>query len=179
MIYLPRSVQNELRERTRSFYEDVIRSIEVRPDDALLLEYNAKLQAIDSRLMMVRARETVVPGVPMKPGYYHLLCSGAERGVPISITVIEGANGEFTEPTSRVFEKLAAGDMRERRNMERFALHEAGERAAAEREQQTVREERRQHLSELVKAHTETSVSLTDATPWRQNQAGHKHGGKR
>lgn len=154
-----------------------MRSIDVRPDDSILLEYNERLQAIDPRLLMVRAKETgVVPGVPMRPGFYHLLRDNSDRGAPMTVMVIED-DGRYTEPTSRVFEKLAAGDMTQRRNLDRFKTHERQEHEANEAEQKAVREERREHLKELVNAYTRTSISTTDAVPWRQNNAGHRRGG--
>jgi hypothetical protein len=154
--------------RRDSFRHDVLRSIDLTDEDPLLLDYCVRLQAFDPRLLLVRARDEVVPGVPMKPGYYHLLIDNG-AGVPLSVTAIEGANGEWCEPTSRIFEKLVAGDMRERRNLERFARIEADRHGAVEREKAQDRSERRDHLRELVTAYTETSVSMTDARPWTQN----------
>jgi len=176
-LWVPPSVAPWLRDRTRSFREDVYRSIDLGPD-ALRDEFTERLQRIDPRIIMVRALPNIVPGVPMRPGYYHLLQDGG-LSLPLTITCIEGEHGEFVYPTSRVFERLHAGDMRERRNLERFARIEAEKQAAAEREQQRDREERIEHRRDLVNAYTRTSVSLNDETPWRQNQAGHRHGGKR
>lgn len=166
-IYLPPRVSRELAERTASFNQDILRSIEIDSTDPLLLEYTLKLQAIHPRLLMVRALEHVIPGVPMKPGYYHVLVRS--EGAPWSVSVIEGAIGEFVEPTSRVLEKIAAGDMHEQRNLDRFAAHERDEREAEKRDQVRARDERQDHLQELVNAYTRTSVSTTDAIPWTQN----------
>jgi hypothetical protein len=123
--------------------------------------------------LQVKAREEVERGVPMKAGYYHLLIDNGP-GVPLTVTVIEGEHGEFCEPTSRIFEKLMAGDMTERRNLERFARTEADRHAGVEREKHTDRAERREHIRDLVKAYTQTSVSMNRETPWRQNQAGRR-----
>jgi len=176
-LWVPPTVSHWLAERTRSFREDVYRSIDMSPD-SLRDEFTAQLQRIDQRIIMVRANDRVVPGVPMRPGYYHLLQDGG-LSVPLTITCIEGDRGEFVYPTSRVFERLHGGDMRERRNLERFAAVEREKQAAIEREQARDREERIEHRKDLVNAYTRTSISTTDATPWRQNQAGHDHGGTR
>lgn len=172
-LILPRSVERELQARRDAFRHDVLASIQLENREPLLLEYCARLQAFDRRLMLVKAREEVVRGVPMKPGYYHLLVDNGP-GIPLTVTVIEGADGEFCEPTSRVFEKLMAGDMTEQRNLDRFARTEAERHASVEREKQADRAERREHIGDLIKAYTQTSVSMNRDTPWRQNQAGRR-----
>jgi hypothetical protein len=180
MLLLPASAARELLDKQANFAADVVASLSVTDDDSLMLEFNVKLQKIDPRLMLVRASETIASGVPMKPGYYHLLVNNGP-GIPLSVTVIEGESGEFCEPTSRIFEKLMAGDMRERRNLERFERIRRGEydRNAAELERD--RDERQQHLRDLVNAYTRTSVSMNTDRPWTQNtqpnavrEAGHR-----
>jgi hypothetical protein len=118
--------------------------------------------------MLVRALDAVVPGVPMRPGYYHLMVDNGEYA-PLTVTVIEGASGEFAEPTSRIFEKLFAGDMREQRNLNRWKQAERAEFEANARELERDNEERREHLRDLVNAYTRTSISTTTARPWTQN----------
>jgi hypothetical protein len=172
-LILPRRILREQQERRDSYRADVLASLDLTDTDGLMAEYCHKLQAFDRRLMLVRAAESVAPGVPMRPGYYHLLIDNGP-GVPLSVTVIEGANGEFAEPTSRIFEKLVAGDMAERRNRDRFAETEARRHAAVEREKTQDRAERREHIRDLVKAYTQTSISTTTVVPWRQNQAGRR-----
>ena len=172
-LILPRRLADEYHAKRQSFRQDVFDSIVLDNNDPLMLEYCRRLQAFDPRLMLVRARDTVVAGVPMRPGYYHLLVDNGPS-VPLTVSVVEGKNGEFCEPTSRIFEKLVSGDMRERRNLERFARVERERHDQVERDKARDREERREHLRELVKAYTETSISTTDTVPWRQNQAGRR-----
>jgi hypothetical protein len=167
-LILPRRLADELNEQRRRYRQAVLDSIVLDDSDPLLLDYCRRLQAFDPRLMLVRARGNVAPGVPMKPGYYHLLIDNGPE-VPLSVTVIEGANGEFCEPTSRLFEKLVAGDMTQRRNLERMARIERAEYEANEREKQRNRAERREHLRDLVNAYTRTSISMNTARPWTQN----------
>jgi hypothetical protein len=173
-IFLPPRVARELAQRTLSFRADVLASIDLDDTDPVLREFTARLQAIDPRVIMVRAKPKVVPGVPMAPGYYHLLIDNGTT-VPITVTVIEGEHGEFVQPTSRVLDKLAAGDLRQDRTWRRFDATRKLEAAAIERERVHDREERIDHRRDLVNAYTRTSVSTTEATPWRQNQAGHNH----
>lgn len=171
-LFLPRSVAIQRASRLQQWREDVYRSLDLEDTDPLLVEYCIRLQRFDRRLMLVRARDTVVPGLPMKPGYYHLLTDNGPA-VPLTITIIEGANGEWCEPTSRIFEKLMAGDMREQRNLERFERIRREEFDANEREKARDREERRDHLRELVDAYTRTSISMNTARPWTQNNQPH------
>jgi hypothetical protein len=179
-LYVPPTVAYELAQRTLSFREDVAQSIRFDDGDPILREFTQRLQAIDSRLIMVRARERVVPGVPMRPGYYHVL-QDCGVSVPLSITVIEGEHGEFVYPTSRVFDKLAAGDMRQDRNLERWMRAKKAEYEANEREQRDNHDERVEHRTDLVNAYTRTSVSTTDARPWTQNNqpAARREAGER
>jgi hypothetical protein len=58
--------------------------------------------------------------------------------------------------------------MRERRNRDRFGAAR-DEYDANEREQEDNRRERREHVRELVKAYTQTTVSMNTARPWTQN----------
>lgn len=168
-LFIPPRVARELRQATDSFREDVLRSVVLEDTDPLLIELNRMLQDVDPRVVLVRAREAVVVGLPMRPGYYHLLRDNSDTGAPMTVLVLEGAHGEFVDPTSRILEKLAAGDMRERRNLERFKQTELDEWVANEKEKADGREERRDHLTDLVNAYTRTSVSTTDARPWTQN----------
>ena len=167
-LYLPASLAREAAERRERFRADVFASIELDDDDPVLAEWTFRLQQFDRRLMLVRAREEVVRGLPMKPGYYHLLIDNGPD-VPLSITVVEGGAGEFCEPTSRIFEKLMAGDMREQRNLDRFERAAREEFEANARELADDKAERREHIKDLVNAYTRTSVSLTKARPWTQN----------
>lgn len=167
-LFLPASVLRETIARREQFRADVLASIELDDSDPFLREFTPKLQAFDPRLMLVRASESIVPGLPMKPGYYHLLIDNGPA-VPLTVTVIEGEHGEYCEPTSRLFEKLMSGDMREQRNLDRFAEQARREHEANAKELADNRADRRQHLKELVNAYTRTSISMTDARPWTQN----------
>jgi hypothetical protein len=166
-MWLPPRISHQLADRTRSFNADVLRSCALDDGDPVLVEYTRRLQEYSPRLLMVRAHEHVVPGVPMKPGYYHVLVRLDDA--PYTIAVVEGEDGEFVVPTSRVFERLAAGDMTQRRNLDRFAHVQRDEHDANEREKRTDREERREHVRDLVNAYTRTSVSMNPDTPWTQN----------
>ena len=99
---------------------------------------------------MVRATDAVQAGLPMKAGYYHIIRDNSEAGAPDTVMIIEGEHGQYVEPTSRVFDKLAAGDMHDRRNVDRFHAHDRAEREQVKRDQRLEREQRHEHLTELV-----------------------------
>jgi len=166
-LVLPPRLTRELAERTASYNADLLASLALDDPDPLLERYSEQLRRIHPRLIMVRAREQIVPGVALRPGYYHILVR--TDSAPWNAIPIEGEDGEFVVPTSRVFQRLAEGDMREQRNLERWARNQERDHAAAEREKAHDREERRDHLKELVNAYTRTSVSMTNARPWTQN----------
>jgi len=178
-LWTPPSVSRELRERTASFNAAVRESVhDFDPSDPVLREFNQVLAQIDPRLLMVRAKDRIVPGLPMRPGYYHIICDNSDRGAPDTVMIVEGEDGEFTPPTSRVYEKLAEGDLHDQRNVERFARIQREERERNEREQQANREERREHLFDYVKTNTRASVPGA-GQPWTQNQAGRRDAGER
>ena len=179
-IFLPPSVSRELRDRTKSFNAAVRESVrDYDGTDSVLADFNPVLAAIDPRLLMVRAKEQIVPGLPMKAGYYHIICDNSDRGAPDTVMIVEGGDGEFTVPTSRVIEKLAAGDMHDQRNVDRFWRVQEAERQANEREQRENREERRQHLFDYVKTNTTASYAGPGQGGWTQNQAGRRDLGER
>jgi hypothetical protein len=166
-LILPRSVARDLHERTVSFRADVLASIVTDDSDPLLSEYTRRLQAIDPRLLLVRAQETVVPGVPMRPGYYHLMVDNG-LDAPLSVTVIEGADGEFCEPTSRSSRSCSRVTCASSATLTGGPPPSMSATTPVERDKARDRQ-RREHLRELVTAYTETSVSLNTARPWTQN----------
>ena len=84
LSFSPPNVARELRDRTLSFNAAVRDS--VRDYDPVGPRPRASsirsLAHIDPRLLMARARDQIVPGLPMKPGYYHVICDNSERGAP-------------------------------------------------------------------------------------------------
>jgi hypothetical protein len=172
--WLPPKVSRELREKSRSLREDMLRSaiVEEKQQRAIpiLREFNDKLRRIDPRLQMILAHERVTPGLPMRGGYYHVIRDNP--GAPPTIMIVEGENGEFVEPTSRVFERLAAGDLHEPRTMRHWKRIEREAADAARRERAREREERQEHLRDFVNANWRTSVSMNGSRPWTQNMQG-------
>lgn len=165
-LYLPPAVAAE---RRREFAAEIDKRCD--HGDPVAQEWTRKLQQIDGRLMMVRAHQLIPVGTPLIPGFYHVL--KVNDDAPMSVFAVN-ENGRFCEPDSRVFERLAAGDLRDPRTLRRWAQAERRERAANEREIELEHEERRDELRERVDAATRTQVSLTAAQRWTQNVAGRR-----
>jgi hypothetical protein len=111
----------------------------------ILDEFNHELRRIDDKLEMVRApADCGLTG--MKPHYYHVV--RWNEGAPPTFIVVEGENGEFVEPTSRVFEKLKAGDLWDPANMRRIRQRHANAEAAAAKLRERENAARREELAD-------------------------------
>lgn len=137
----------------------------------ILDEFNHELRRIDHLLEMVRApADCGLTG--MKPHYYHVV-RWNEGTVPTFI-VIEGENGEFVEPTSRVFDKLREGDLWDPVNLRRLQRRHKDADAAAAKMRAAENAARQEEIRERVAAVTRTQVSMNMDAPWSQNHAGSK-----
>jgi hypothetical protein len=166
MLYLPPEVAAA---RRREFAQEIDKRCDLA--DPLARHFTKLLQQINPRLMMVRARELIAPGTPLIPGYYHLLC--ANDDAPLSVFAVN-ENGAYCEPDSRVFERLAAGDLHDPRTMRRYRDMQREAQRADERDAQRADEERREHVRDLVNAATRTQISTDRTRPWTQNASGRR-----
>lgn len=105
----------------------------------------------------------------LKPHYYAVV--RWNEGAPPSVMLVEGPNGEFEEPTSRLFEELKKQDLGDPSNRRR--LMERSRRMQEARDRMLEREnaERQAEIKERVDAATRTFVSMNRSTPWTQNQS--------
>ena len=165
-LYLPESV---LAERRAVFAAEITARCE---PSALADAYSELLQQVDPALCMVKARQLISPGTPLVPGCYHVLRTNP--GAPMSVFPVTDEHGAFVEPTSRVLDRLRAGDLRNRDVYRQVTEAPRRQHEAAERERERDNAERREHLSELVDAYTRTSISTNRDSPWTQNQAGRR-----
>jgi hypothetical protein len=136
VIWVPPKVSKELRANRAQMDADIIASLE--PGDPPE-PWNSELKQLDPRLYLARAKGHIRPGLPMKPGYWHVLRDNSDRDAGLSVTPIEDAIGGFAEPSSRLIEMMRQND-----------LQRAG--AIQERENYRLRrelEEKRQHASWL------------------------------
>lgn len=168
-MWIPDSAKRQM-ERSR-FNDDVAARI-VADTLATMNEFNYELQQIDPLLEIVRAGDRIDPGTPLKPGYWHVI--RRNEGAPWSVMVVEGENGEYVEPTSRLFEKLRQGDLWSPENMKRIETARQKATEAAERMKTRERQERQQELMERWKATSQTQVSMNVGEGWAQNINGVK-----
>lgn len=167
-LFLPPQLAAQERER---FIADVL---ERCVDDPVATDFTRALRRVDERLMMVRARDTLETGTPLRAGFYHVL--RFNESAPLSVFALHD-NGRYIEPNSKLFERLAAGNLHDPRVFR--ALQDIPRLAKAEEDRQKARErsERRDELRDRVNAATRTHVSLSDDTPWAQNAQGRKRRG--
>lgn len=168
-MWLPPKVSEDLKAESRQYAAEVLDSV---ARDETMERWDRELKAIDSRLFLVKAKESVTPGTALRPGFWHILRDN--EGAPPTVMTLEGRNGEYVEPSSQVFDKLRENDLwhsevaYERKRRQR----ELDDRR--ERMRQEEREERQQEIYERFLANTRAQVSMNDSTPWTQNANGRR-----
>lgn len=75
-----------------------------------LKHFDSELKAIDSKLSLVKARETVAFERGLIPGFWHVRRQNGGT-LPDSYLPITGPGGQFMEPHSGVLEKLRESDL--------------------------------------------------------------------
>jgi len=137
----------------------------------LMREFNARLKRIDKHLELVMWPDNGRTDTGMRPGFYYIVRDNP--GAPPTWMEIH-ADGEWCEPTSRCFDRLAEGDLWNSTLISDHLRRKREEYARNEAELMRIEEERQDHLRELVNAATRTQVSMTDAQRWSQNVAGRR-----
>jgi hypothetical protein len=165
-LYLPPHV---IKQQRREFEQRILRCVTV--EDRRAREFTRLLQQVSPDMFMVRAHDTVDAGLPLRPGFYHILVRNQDA--PMTVMAVH-ENGEYAEPDSRVFDVLARGNLRERRVRERVAERDREEREAGERELRTANENRKERLKEIVLSATRAQVSMDRTIPWTQSSDGRR-----
>lgn len=174
-LWVPPSAQRRIvedRQRFASEINSVTVQEKMRSVKALLDEWNYHLKQIDERLELIRAQETIPAGIPMKPGYYHVV--RWNEGAAPSVWPIEGEHGEYVEPTSKLLEIIKKNDLWDPRNFKRLVGAALARDEALERDRMVERQLRQAEIMERVAAATRTQVSMSRDIPWAQNAAGFK-----
>lgn len=173
-IFVPPKVSYELQQETLRREAEGLLELKVEAKFKWAKEFEAELKRIDHRLFgpVFCPDPAPLDAVAMgaQPGRWHV---GRENeGAPTSLLPIMGPNGEYMEPTSRVFEQLKAMDwwddrvLRDKRKRERQM--EEAKRIREERERKEFDEE----MYERFLAVSRTQVSMNRDTAWSQNVAG-------
>ena len=163
-FYIPASYYAEERRR---FEADL--HARVILDDPRALEWTARLQAIDGRLLMVKAKDDILPGTPLRAGFYHVLRHN--ETAPTSVFPVH-ADGAYIEPNSRVIDRLFAGDLSKRDVYAQVTQADHRRDRQVEHDKELHTEQRKHHLRENVNALTRTSVSMNRDRRWTQNASG-------
>lgn len=172
-LFLPPSVAKEIADANRRYeaevFDQAIQAYMGRVK-GVLDEFTYELQKIDPRLEMMRASDSEAwHSSEVPPGYYFVVRHN-DPPAPPSIMPVQGPNGEFREPDSRLFEELKKNDLwnpatKRRAEKQREQLEEAAERHKARE-----RADRQRELYERYLANTRTQVSMLPG--WSQNVAG-------
>jgi len=165
-LYLP---PHEIVRQRREFEAKILRNVTIEDDRAK--EFTHKLQQISRDLFMVKANDTILDDVPLRPGFYHILVRNTDAPMNI-VTVTDG--GQYAEPDSRIFHALARMNIRERRVMDRLIESQREEYEANERELEVANENRRERLAEIVTSATRAQISMDRTIPWTQNSQGRR-----
>lgn len=164
-LWVPPAASRDLVQRRLEYQAQMFGMVQMKHEMDF---FNPLLQEIDPYLQLVKAEDKVKAGNPLRPGFWHVIRHNP--GAPPSVITIEGEDGEYIEPTSRIFEMLQKMDMwnsnsLKEENRKRKQLQKAEDRAK-ERDRQSRQEE----MIERYKAATRTQVSMTPG--WSQNVAG-------
>lgn len=166
-LFVPPRVARELLDERMQFIQALIRACH---KDAICNEWDRELQRLDERLEMLKAPEHQVVGMPLEPGFYHLI--RWNEGAPPSVTPVRGEHGEFRVPDSGLLEKLKGLDLQNARVVAEHKLQQARAQISHERGKLNRREARRGDMLERWHAVSRTQVSMNTDTPWAQNAAG-------
>jgi len=174
-LYIPAHVQARLDlEKRREFEAKVLRNVTI--EDARAREYTEKLQLVSPDLFMVKANDTIEWGLPLRPGFYHILVRN--RDAPMSVMEVH-ENGRYAEPDSRLFDVLAKGNLRERRVRDELERQERQEHADVEKEREERKQRRLDVAREVVLSATRAQVSMDRTIPWTQSSDGRRGAGRR
>jgi hypothetical protein len=139
---------------------------------------NAELRRIDPYLELVLVGDRA-PG-PSHPDYDPAIVPGRWHVVrhnpdaPDTWMPVTGHDGSYTEPTSRIFDRLAEGDMWTEEYGNRQRRRAAKAAAEKQRARDNRREQQREEFVERYHAATRTQISMNTSTPWSQNHAGQR-----
>lgn len=164
-VWLPPSAQRELVERRLEYEAHMLQMVQLK---TVMDYYNPSLQEVDPYLQLVKAEETVEAGVPLRPGFWHIIRHNP--GAPPSVMTIEGEDGEYIEPSYRIFTLLQKNDMWNSNSLKEENARRKKLQEAEERQKERDRESRQEELLERYLAVTRTQVSMIPG--WSQNVAG-------
>jgi hypothetical protein len=169
-IALPPHVQKRIDlDRRAEYWAALKRNFTI--EDPRCQEWTRKLQHLSRDLFLVKANDKVEIGVPLRPGFFHLLIM--PRDAPPLLTPLTNGD-EFAEPGDWIFDVLNRGNLRERRVRETIEREQEAEQAAIEKERRTAKENRMERVRDIVNSATRAQVSMDRSIPWTQNSDGRR-----
>jgi hypothetical protein len=170
-LALPPHVQRRIDlERRAEYWAGLKRNFTT--SDPRCEHYSRELQRRYGKgIFLVKANDTVEAGVPLRPGYFHLM--QIPQDAPPWPTPLTN-NGKYVEPGDWIFDRLGAGNLREQRVRDAIAREEQEDAAAYEREKADQKQNRMERVKDIVDSATKVRVSMNDRTPWTQGVAGRR-----
>jgi hypothetical protein len=140
-------------------------------DDPVCREWEPELKRLDPYLRLGRARPMAYePGFTVRPGFYHWVRDNPTAAMTVS--VIDGPDGEFVEPDSGLLAALKRNDLQNPEVYRAVIGQRAVREAEEERERELELERANSEVLELYLAKTRAQVSMNTGSPWTQNAAG-------
>lgn len=171
-VWVPPKVAQELAEEQRGHYRAVLFPL-FDFDDPVCRQWNPELRKLDPHIRIGRAKPMAyVPGVPVRPGFYHFLRDNP--GAPPTVSAITGADDEWVEPDSGLLRKLQSNDLQNPAVIVAMRAEQERIKEEEERDKLRDREARQGEILERWAAGTRTQVSLNPDVPWSQNAAGRR-----
>lgn len=163
------AMRNELDAERRAYAESAMGQIE---------HLRAELRRIDPYLTLERVHANAPDDDPATiPGYWHIVRHNP--GAPDTWEPITGEHGEYVEPTSRIFDKLAEGDMWRDDYGRRARKRQARAAADRERDKERRRAAKALEFNERAAAATQVRISFDRDHRWTQNTAGRRAASER
>jgi hypothetical protein len=164
-LWTPPKASKEHVENSIEFEVKVYASL----DDTRLPEWDRELKKIDDRLSVRRARVPVRTGSALRPGYWHLIRDNSDKNAPVSVTTIQGPEGEYIEPNSSLLEMVRRNDLWRPGAIREREEYAAKLEAEEEKRKEEELEEVTQEAIERFQAGNRAFVSMDRSVPWTQS----------
>lgn len=134
---------------------------------------NEELRRVDPYLELVFIGDRAPDDDPaIVPGRWHVVRHNPDA--PDTYMPVTGDGGSYAEPTSRVFDKLAEGNLWNASHLQRQRKREARRAAERQRAKELRREQFADDATDRWKAASEVRISFSPEHRWTQNVAGRR-----
>lgn len=171
--WVPPRVEYELAQETQRRQAEALKVLAVERAEKWRQDFNRDLEDIEHGLTLVYCPDPApldAVACGARPGRWHIY-RPATSG-PMLVYPLIGADGEFREPGSWVFELLKSQDWWNDRVLSERSKRERRLEAARKRREEDERAEFVAEVAEKWKAVSRTQVSMSRDTAWGQNARG-------